>query len=233
MSGVPNVTFLLVNESSNFKDLINPGSGHWKYLCIMARPCEHIITENLVGVSLTANTQCPIFSCPQVIQSFIPGLEIDTFGQIVRSTPERDPRRYHEFLAKHVRSAAPSRCLETPDMTRDSGMTEEMAAEEDPVIQLQNGQECYKVKNYIHAVKWFGLSANQGNATAMRELAHCYTFGHGVNASSEESNEWLAEAAKVDQEVLAAKMAQEKNGGEELGPQSQQRRKFCPCCCIS
>lgn len=217
MSGATNLAPLLVRGSSNFEGLIDPGSGRWKYPSIVALPCEHTITEELVKACLTANTQCPIVNCHQAIQTFVPGLPLHTFDQIVHSTPETDPSYNHESLAEHIRSAAPDTDAKIPDL-------EPEVANEDPVRQFQMGLAYYKNRDYHNAVIWFSLSANQRNPSAMRELALCYTMGQGVQASSDESDAWLAEAKKVEQE---------EHEGEEFRPQQQQRQKPCPCCSIS
>jgi hypothetical protein len=45
---------------------------------------------------------------------------------------------------------------------------------------LQDGIEAYERKNYKEAVKWFSLSAEQGDALAQHYLGYLYFTGRGV-----------------------------------------------------
>ena len=51
----------------------------------------------------------------------------------------------------------------------------------------QNGTEW----DFKQAVKWYRLSANQGNANAQYQLGRCYFIGEGVEQDVREAIKWF------------------------------------------
>ncbi|HEY1447435.1 MAG TPA: tetratricopeptide repeat protein, partial [Caulobacteraceae bacterium] len=58
-----------------------------------------------------------------------------------------------------------------------------------------NGNKAYQGKKYAEAMKWFRMSADQGNAVAMNDIGELYFNGHGVNVDYREAIAWYRRAA--------------------------------------
>ncbi|MCL2102851.1 MAG: sel1 repeat family protein [Syntrophorhabdaceae bacterium] len=56
-------------------------------------------------------------------------------------------------------------------------------------------------QNYVEAVKWYRLAAEQGNAKAQYNLGAAYVNGHGVAQDYTEAEKWLRLAAEQGGEV--------------------------------
>lgn len=66
-----------------------------------------------------------------------------------------------------------------------------MSAEE----ATENGNKAYQSKKYGEAMKWYRMSADHGNATAMNAVGDLYFQGHGVPTSYDEAMAWYRRAA--------------------------------------
>ena len=51
-------------------------------------------------------------------------------------------------------------------------------------------------KDYKEAVKWYGLSANKGNAEAAYYLSICYSEGQGIDKNNSEALKWIEKAVE-------------------------------------
>ena len=60
----------------------------------------------------------------------------------------------------------------------------------------QKGQDYFKVGNYTEAIKYFKLSAEQGNGMSQVFLVAMYTDGLGVEQNYYEAEKWLKLAAE-------------------------------------
>jgi uncharacterized protein len=55
---------------------------------------------------------------------------------------------------------------------------------------FDKGVDAYGSGDYVEAVKWFRLGADQGNAEAQYVLANIYEFGQGVTQDYKEAVKW-------------------------------------------
>ena len=70
-------------------------------------------------------------------------------------------------------------------------------------------------KNSAKAVEWYRKAAENGNATAQKNLGVCYEYGRGVTLSKATAAEWYRKAA--DQGNENAKKALDKMQGIGIG----------------
>ena len=69
--------------------------------------------------------------------------------------------------------------------------------------QYELGKKFYDYKNYVDAVKYYRIAADQGNMDAQYALGHCYYYGQGVVKDHGEAVKWYQKAA--DQGLADAK----------------------------
>ena len=61
---------------------------------------------------------------------------------------------------------------------------------------FRKGKACYNKKEYTEAVKWYRLSAEQGNASAQNNLGYSYDHGLGVTKDYVEAVKWYRLSAE-------------------------------------
>lgn len=71
--------------------------------------------------------------------------------------------------------------------------------------------EEFELHSFTEAVKWYRLSAEQGNSDAQYMLGRCYNFGIGVERNSDEAIKWYRLSAEQGNE-----MAQNKLGSNRM-----------------
>lgn len=74
----------------------------------------------------------------------------------------------------------------------------------DALVLFQRGQKYASEQNYIEAVKFYRMAAEQGNAEAQNSLGYCYGNGLGVEKDLIESAKWHRLSAEQG-EVMAQK----------------------------
>lgn len=77
----------------------------------------------------------------------------------------------------------------------------------DAEAKFNIGNRCAGEKDYVEAVKWFRMAANQNNANAQASLGGCYAEGKGVAKDEVEAAKWYRMAAEqnnADGEQLLA-----------------------------
>lgn len=65
----------------------------------------------------------------------------------------------------------------------------------------------YEDENYVEAVKWYRLAAEQGYSEAQLALGHCYDSGHGVEENDSEAVKWYTLAAEQGDAVAQRTLA--------------------------
>ena len=58
------------------------------------------------------------------------------------------------------------------------------------------GEEYYNAGDYTKAVEYYQKSAEQGDASAQKNLGVCYALGNGVPQSNSEAVNWLRKSAE-------------------------------------
>src|SRR5262249_21230285 len=60
---------------------------------------------------------------------------------------------------------------------------------------LSNGIEAERRKDYLSAMRWYRIAADQGDARAQDAVGHLYVHGWGVSANYPEAMRWYKMAA--------------------------------------
>ena len=82
---------------------------------------------------------------------------------------------------------APTPPMPPPESALPAGVSADQANE--------NGNKAYAARKYGEAMKWFRMSADHGNATAMNDIGELYFNGHGVPTNYDEAMNWYRRAA--------------------------------------
>jgi hypothetical protein len=77
--------------------------------------------------------------------------------------------------------------MPAPEAPLPAGVTADQANE--------NGNKAYQARKYGEAMKWFRMSADHGNPTAMNDIGELYFNGHGVPTNYDEAMNWYRRAA--------------------------------------
>ena len=62
--------------------------------------------------------------------------------------------------------------------------------------EFRKAWDLHNSENYSEAMKWYLLSAEKGNATAMNNISVAYAFGNGVEVDCKKAFEWMKKAAE-------------------------------------
>lgn len=69
-------------------------------------------------------------------------------------------------------------------------------------VDINNkANKLYADENYVEAVKWYRLAAEQGYSLVQYALGHCYDSGHGVKENDSEAVKWYTLAAEQGYDV--------------------------------